>query len=53
MGLKNLIDLKNEIIDYQPKDTNFLIINENFNLNQINFENIEGVTIVKSRNESG
>ena len=42
---ENLIDLKNEIIDHQPKDTKFLIINENININQINFENIEGVII--------
>ena len=41
----NLIDLKKEIIDFQRKDTKFLRINENININQITFENIEGIIV--------
>ena len=42
---ENLIDLKKEIIDYQPKDIKIFILNEHININQINPKNTEGIII--------
>ncbi len=42
---ENLVDLRKETIDYQNNNTKFMRINNEININQTNFVNIEGIII--------